>query len=51
MLFNVKTDIGERNDLARQRQDAARELRGLLDAWEKNVDGEAKAAEGRSASQ
>ena len=51
MLFNLKNDVGERNDLARQRQDAARELRGLLDAWEKNVDGEAKAAEGKSGSQ
>jgi arylsulfatase A-like enzyme len=43
MVFNVRTDIGERNDLARERQDVARRLRGLLAAWEADVDGEASA--------
>jgi arylsulfatase A-like enzyme len=42
MVFNVRTDIGERNDLARERQDVARRLRGLLAAWEEDVDGEAR---------
>jgi arylsulfatase A-like enzyme len=38
MLFNLKDDPGERNDLARARQDLARELRPLIAAWEKNVE-------------
>jgi arylsulfatase A-like enzyme len=41
-VFNVRTDIGERVDLAGRRQDIARKLRPLLDAWERDVDGEAK---------
>ena len=43
MLFNLRLDIGERNDLANQRQDIAHELRPLVAAWEADVDGEAKA--------
>ncbi len=43
LLFDVRTDIGERNDLAGQRQDIARQLRPLLNAWEADVDAEAKA--------
>jgi arylsulfatase A-like enzyme len=39
MLFNVRDDVGERNDLARTRQDIARRLRPLIAAWEKDVDG------------
>jgi arylsulfatase A-like enzyme len=39
MLFNLKDDPGERNDLARARQDLARELRPLIAAWEKDVEG------------
>jgi arylsulfatase A-like enzyme len=42
MLFNVRADIGERTDLARQRQDVARTLRAMLTEWEKDVDAEAK---------
>jgi arylsulfatase A-like enzyme len=42
LLFNLRDDIGERNDLAQRRQDIARKLRPLIDAWEKDVDGEAK---------
>ena len=38
MVFNLKDDPGERNDLARTRQDIARELRPLIAAWEKDVD-------------
>jgi hypothetical protein len=40
MVFNVRTDIGERTDLASRRQDVAQRLRPLLDAWEKEVDAE-----------
>lgn len=42
LLFNLREDIGERNDLAQRRQDIARRLRPLIDAWEKDVDGETK---------
>jgi arylsulfatase A-like enzyme len=42
LLFNVREDVGERNDLASARTDLARELRGLLAGWEANVDEEAK---------
>jgi arylsulfatase A-like enzyme len=42
-VFNVRTDIGERNDLARQRRDIAQMLWPLLDAWQKDVDAEAQA--------
>ena len=41
MVFNVRTDIGERTELANRRQDIAAKLRPLLAAWEKDVDGEA----------
>ena len=42
MLFNVRADMGERNDLAKERLDIARKLRPLLTAWEADVDAEAK---------
>jgi hypothetical protein len=42
MLFNVRTDLGERNDLMRQRADIARRLAPLVAAWQLDVDGEAK---------
>jgi arylsulfatase A-like enzyme len=42
-LFNLRQDIGERNDIARERPDLVRKLRGLLTAWEADVDAEAKA--------
>jgi arylsulfatase A-like enzyme len=41
MLYNVRADIGERNDLAGQRQDVARRLRPLIAEWEKDVNAEA----------
>ena len=41
MVFNLKADIGERHDLANQRQDIARRLRLLLADWERDVDAEA----------
>ena len=49
MVFDLRTDIGERNDLAVERQDIARRLRPLLSAWEKDVDAEAQARRGPSA--
>ena len=42
-VFNLRTDLSERNDLARVRQDVARELRPLLAEWEAMVDAEAAA--------
>ena len=41
LLFDVKRDPGERNDLAVQRPEVVRALKPLVDAWEKDVDGEA----------
>jgi arylsulfatase A-like enzyme len=41
MLFDVRRDVGERNDVAGQRQDIARQLRPLIAGWEKDVDAEA----------
>ena len=43
MLFNLKDDIGERNDLANQRMDIVRKLYPLITQWEQDVDAEAKA--------
>jgi arylsulfatase A-like enzyme len=42
MIFNVRTDLGERTELANRRQDIAQKLRPMLAAWEKDVDAEAK---------
>jgi arylsulfatase A-like enzyme len=41
MLFNLRTDVGERNNLIGQRSDIARQLQTLLEAWQKEVTGEA----------
>jgi arylsulfatase A len=41
MVFNLRDDIGERHDLANERQDIAQRLRPLLAAWEREVDAEA----------
>ena len=43
LLFNLRDDIGERTDLAKERPEIARRLRPLLTEWEKDVDAEAKA--------
>ena len=43
LVFNVRTDMAERQDLAKSRQDVARRLRPLLAAWEEEVNAEAKA--------
>jgi arylsulfatase A len=42
-VFNLRTDLSERNDVAKWRQDIARELHPLLTSWEATVDAEAKA--------
>ena len=42
MLFDVKHDPGERHDLAAERPDLIRSLKAKIEAWEKDVDGEAK---------
>jgi arylsulfatase A-like enzyme len=42
LVFNVRTDLSERQDLAKSRQDVARRLRPLLAAWEQEVNAEAK---------
>ena len=41
LLFDLRTDVGERNDLAARRPDLVRELRALIAAWERDVDAEA----------
>lgn len=43
LLYNLRSDSGERNDLARQRPDLVAKLRPLISEWEKDVDAEAKA--------
>jgi arylsulfatase A-like enzyme len=42
-VFNLRTDLSERNDLARWRQDVAQQLHPLLRDWEVSVDAEASA--------
>jgi arylsulfatase A-like enzyme len=39
MLFNLRTDSGERTNLIGERSDIAKRLRPLLDAWQRDVDG------------
>jgi arylsulfatase A-like enzyme len=39
MLFDVRADPGERDDLARSRQDVVRQLVPLIVSWERDVDG------------
>ena len=45
MIFNIRSDVGERNELANRRQDIARKLRPLLAEWEQDVEAEAKAGQ------
>jgi arylsulfatase A-like enzyme len=42
MVFNVRKDLGERNDVAADHPDIAARLHRLLTAWEADVDAEAK---------
>jgi arylsulfatase A-like enzyme len=42
-VFDLRTDLSERNDLARWRQDIAQRLQPLLTEWEAAVDAEAAA--------
>jgi arylsulfatase A-like enzyme len=48
-VFNVRTDISERQDLASRRQDIAQKLQPLLADWERDVDAEAKGTAEQSA--
>jgi hypothetical protein len=47
LLFNLRDDIGERNDLAARRPDIVRKLLPLIKAWEADVDAEAKSLSGK----
>ena len=42
-VFDLRTDLSERNDVAKWRQDVAQELDMLLTDWEASVDAEAAA--------
>jgi hypothetical protein len=42
MVFNLREDLDERNDLMSRRQDIAGRLRPLITEWEKDVDAEAR---------
>jgi arylsulfatase A len=44
LLFNLRSDIGERNNVIRQHPEIARRLQALLAAWQSTVTDEAKAA-------
>jgi hypothetical protein len=44
LLFDVSRDLGEREDLAAQHPERVRALKGMIDAWEKDVDAEAAEA-------
>lgn len=42
LLFDLRADIGERNNVIGERSDIARRLRALLAAWQADVDTEAR---------
>lgn len=42
-LYDLRTDLGERHDLAARRPAVARELAALLAAWERDIEAEAQA--------
>ena len=44
MLFDVRSDIGERRDMTAQRPDLVRRLRALLTEWTRSVDADGAAA-------
>ncbi len=46
LLFDVSTDLGERNDVAASNTAVVRRLHQALLAWEKGVDAEAKTLAG-----
>jgi arylsulfatase A-like enzyme len=47
MLFNLRSDIGERTNLIGTRSDIAKRLHTLLIAWQRDVDAEAKQTNAR----
>ncbi|MHB1095258.1 MAG: sulfatase-like hydrolase/transferase [Gemmatimonadaceae bacterium] len=42
LLFNVRTDLGERHNMIAMRPDIARRLQSLVAQWQADVDGEAQ---------
>jgi arylsulfatase A-like enzyme len=42
MLFNVRTDVGERNNVIGMHPEIAQRLKPLLERWQRDVDAEAK---------
>ena len=44
LLFDVRADVGERENVVGARAEVARRLRALLDAWHEDVDAESKAS-------
>jgi arylsulfatase A len=42
LIFDVRKDVGERNDVANERQALARRLQSLLTTWEADVNAEAQ---------
>lgn len=44
LLFNLRADIGERNNVIGQHPERAQRLRGLLNGWQADVERDAKAA-------
>jgi len=51
MLFNVASDLGERNDVSQQHLDIVQKLFPLIGKWEQDVDAEAKQLAGGTTSQ
>ena len=43
MLYDLRNDVGERNDVSASNTAVVRRLAQLLQAWEKDVDADAKA--------
>jgi arylsulfatase A-like enzyme len=50
MLFNLRTDQGERENLIGRHPEVAKRLRSLLAAWQANMDAESKRAAGEPGS-
>jgi arylsulfatase A-like enzyme len=44
LLFNLRTDIGERNNVVAEHPEIARRLRNLLEAWTREMDAPAQSA-------
>ena len=42
LLFNLRTDIGERDEVIAAKPEVARRLHALLEAWTREMDGAAE---------